>query len=109
MKYLCLSISSGLGCAKKPLFSACHTDKITHSNRQLSACSIMVKMSHLCLANKLRIFTVRISSSKLLVLGGFLKLSQVLVPVVAESSWENMTGICESTQARRQEERNSKL
>lgn len=40
------------------------------------ACSIMMKMSHFCLGNKLRIFTILIFSSKLLEWEGFFKFLQ---------------------------------
>lgn len=40
VKYPCLSISSRLGCAKQKtsFFSACHTNEIMQSSRQISAC-----------------------------------------------------------------------
>lgn len=40
VKYPCLSFSSRLGCAKQKtsFFSACHTNEIMQSSRQISAC-----------------------------------------------------------------------
>lgn len=95
---------------KPPFFLLVTLTKLcSQVGKYLPAYYNTVKMPHFCLANKLRIFTMLIFPAKLSRSGGLLNyFCGVLVLVVAESGRENMTGICESSQARGQGERKPK-